>query len=381
MTLTSSEPSVPPKLPPHVVMVRNKTGRPYYYLIRFRGTPRQEKAQRLPDDPRSPTFWSEYARLMNLPVVKRANLVSDLIADWHASPEWRQMADKTRKEWTRYSDRILASWGDLQVKGIEPRHVLKLRDAYAHQPATANNLIRCLSSMLAWSVPRGWRSDNPCREIKPLKGGEAYEPWPWQVIQQAKAELRADLWWAVALALYTGQRLGDVLAMRWSHIAAGRISVVQEKTGKRLLIPIHRDLASVLEKIPRRAVTILTNTDGQPWQGGFQATWRRNRPECAQGLVFHGLRKSAVVTLLEAGCSTAETAAITGQSLQMVEHYAKRVNQEKLASAAILRWEQSATANTIANTVAMVTAKCMSGREDLNPRPSAPKADETEPSD
>ena len=56
-------------------------------------------------------------------------------------------------------------------------------------------------------------------------------------------------------------------------------------------------------------------------------------------LVFHGLRKSAVVFLLEAGCTDAETAAITGQSRDMVENYAKQVNQKRLAAAAILKWE------------------------------------------
>jgi hypothetical protein len=49
------------------------------------------------------------------------------------------------------------------------------------------------------------------------------------------------------------------------------------------------------------------------------------------GLVFHGLRRSAVVLLLEAGCTDAEVAAITGQSRQMIEHYARHVNQKKLA--------------------------------------------------
>lgn len=50
--------------------------------------------------------------------------------------------------------------------------------------------------------------------------------------------------------------------------------------------------------------------------------------------------QSAVVTLLEAGCTDAEVAAITGQSRAMVEHYARLVNQEKLARSAILRWER-----------------------------------------
>jgi integrase len=131
--------------------------------------------------------------------------------------------------------------------------------------------------------------------------------------------------------------------MRWDHIVDGRISVVQEKTKKRLLIPIHRDLKAVLDKIPKRAVTILTSSEGTPWQGGFQAVWRKRRPKTVAkaGLVFHGLRKSAVVTLLEAGCTTAMVQAITGQSIQMVEHYAKGVNQTKLADAAILAWENA----------------------------------------
>jgi integrase len=132
--------------------------------------------------------------------------------------------------------------------------------------------------------------------------------------------------------------------MRWSSInAGGLLTVKQGKTGKSLLIPIHRDLKVILDTIPKRAVTILTNTDGRPWKTGFTAAWNKNKPGCvkAAGLVFHGLRKSAVVTLLEAGCTDGEVAAITGQSRQMVEHYAKTVNQEKMAKSAMTRWEGS----------------------------------------
>lgn len=353
------------KLPQYVVEVKNKIGRPYLYLMKYRGTPRAEKAVRLPDDPRSEDFWKQYAALMQLaPAPKRLNAVRALDEAWggalapgedgtfdetKASPEWRQLGEKTKIDWRRYRRWIVDAWGDLEVKGIEPKHVLALRDTYAEMPASANNLLRCLSSMMMWSVPRGWRADNPCREVKRLKGGDGYEPWPWTVINASRKALAPYLWWAVALALYTGQRLGDVLAMKWSDIESGAIWVVQEKTGKRLLIPIHRDLQAVLDAIPKTAVTILTNSDGLPWQSGFQATWRKKKPAATKGLVFHGLRKSAVVTLLEVGCSTAEVASITGQTMQMVEHYAKQVNQKKLAAAAILRWE-NASATRTANT-------------------------------
>jgi hypothetical protein len=46
--------------------------------------------------------------------------------------------------------------------------------------------------------------------------------------------------------------------------------------------------------------------------------------------------------LLEAGCTDAEVSAITGQSRAMVEHYSRQVNQRKLATSPILKWERAA---------------------------------------
>lgn len=345
------------KLPPHVHQVRNSTGRVYYYLTLHRGTARQAERVRLPDDPRSPEFWAEYARLMGLPPQQEnKKSVRALDKAWGgdatnnydgASPEWNALSDATKVDWKRYRARIVEAWGDLEVAGIAPVHVLALRDRWADKPATANNMLRCLSSMLSWSVPRQYRNDNPCREIKPLKQGDGYAPWPWAVIEAAERELkhkgREDLWWAIALALYSGQRLSDCLEMKWSAIAGeSLLHVRQGKTGRELFIPIHRDVRKVLNEIPRRSVDILTSTEGKPWKA-FRASWQKNKPSLVKrlDLVFHGLRKSAVVLLLEAGATEAETAAVTGQTLAMVAHYAKQVNQRKLATNAILKWEQA----------------------------------------
>ena len=130
------------------------------------------------------------------------------------------------------------------------------------------------------------------------------------------------------------------------------IQVRQEKTGKHLAIRGHQRLLEILSNMPRVSVRILTSTRGTPWtQDGFRASWQKalGGPLAAirdAGLVFHGLRKSAVVTLLEAGCTDAEVSAITGQSRQMVEHYSRQVNQKRLASAAILKWERADSGST-----------------------------------
>src|SRR5262249_9186648 len=132
---------------------------------------------------------------------------------------------------------------------------------------------------------------------------------------------RRDLWYASALALYTGQRLSDVFEMRWSDSRDGLIFVAQNKTGKKLWIPQHAQLKALLAEIPRVSVNIIANTRGRPWTvDGFKASWAEEMkreifsPLRSNGRVFHGLRKLAVVFLLEAGSTDAEVSAITGQS-------------------------------------------------------------------
>ena len=56
---------------------------------------------------------------------------------------------------------------------------------------------------------------------------------------------------------------------------------------------------------------------------------------------MHGLRKSAVCFLLEAGCSEEQVEAITRQSREMIRHYALELKRHKLAKQAIGKWEEA----------------------------------------
>lgn len=349
----------------HCTMWRGKTR---YSYFPFRGTPRAGKRVFLPGSPYrddaspNPDWWEAYRRAAEPEsITHRPGTFGALIAAYKASPEWKQRSPRTIKEAERHLAYIAAKWAPLLVDGVEPKHVISLRDTRAETPADANNLIRSLSALLGWASLRGWRRDNPCSRVPKLKIGEGWSPWSWEAIDHFKTHAQPRMWQAAALALYTGQRLSDVVAMRWSDIDKGLISVVQGKTGKKLWIPIHKELQLLLDAIKSHATaapeskvidltvadaTILTSSRGGAWTvDGFKASWadELNREVMKtlrdQRLVFHGLRKSAVVFLLEAGCTDAETAAITGQSRDMVEHYAKQVNQRRLAAAAILKWE------------------------------------------
>ena len=346
------------KLPPHVHMTISK-GREYFAYHPRRGTKGAGKRVVLlgapvnPDGTPNATWWAAYhAAAGSEPRRPSAGTFDVLIDAWKISPEWAQLADSTKYNYGHDLGVISAAWGPLPVKALEPKHVLELRDKRRDTPAATNNLIACLSSLISWSIPRGWRSDNPCEHVRRLKGGEPYRAWPWTSITTFQNLAVPEMWWGAVLALYSGQRLGDVVTMKWSEIADGVMSVRQEKTETRVWVPIHRDLRTALGQVPRRAITVLSSESGTPWtKSGLQSQWR-HQMECIElltgechGLVFHGLRKSSVVFLLEAGCSTAEVAAVTGQSLQMVEHYALDVNKKKLAASAILKWESDASEN------------------------------------
>ena len=335
----SSKPIIALPAGVHRVLSR---GKDYYYWRPNRGTARGGVSIRLPHV-YDPDFWTEVRRLSGDADVGKpsAGTFGALITDYQSSPEWSDLSPASKRDYGRYLEEINRVWGGLSVLHLKAEHVLKLRDSKLATPSSGNYLLRVLSTLVTWGIPRGFRSDNPCHHVKKLKVGDGWEPWPWDIIVLFRETARRDLWWAAAIALYTGQRQADVLAMKWSDIVAGTIAVVQEKTQTKVWIPVHRDLKPILDAIPKRSITVLTNRAGEPWtSSGFRATWRKDKAN-PEGLVFHGLRKSSVVFLLEAGCTDAEVSAITGQSRGMVEHYARMVNRKKLAAAAVLKWEKN----------------------------------------
>ena len=143
-------------------------GKAYYSFHPFRGTSRSGKRVRLLGEPANEDgtpnqeWWAAYRQLAGLGVAKTgAGTFKALIAEYQQSPEWQTLALPTRKEWSRHLRLIALSWGDLQVAGVEPKHVVKLRDSRASTPADAarcSKLARgqgaCASSPWKTSCPK-----------------------------------------------------------------------------------------------------------------------------------------------------------------------------------------------------------------------------------
>lgn len=290
-----------------------------------------------------PSYGGVYASLLaartSRGMVKGATTIADLSRAYQKSTKFTDRSDSTQYTYLRYLTRIEAQMGDAPVEEIERADIVALLDKMAATPGAAKMVLAVIQNLMKFALVREWIKVDPTAGIEPFaKSDREHEPWPEDLLDAALADTENGL--AVALLYYTGQRIGDVCKMRWSDIKDGFVYVRQEKTDKELDIQIHTDLAAMLAKQPREALTILYGRNGRPMK--VEALRKRLQKFAAAlgyEIVPHGLRKNAVNALLEAGCSTGEVSSITGQSLQMVEHYARRRNNRRMGSAAVLKWE------------------------------------------
>jgi integrase len=332
------------KLPLFVKPVTAK-GKTYYYFRTGKLDERgKEMLTPLPDLNDLGAFGGSYASCLaarsRRAEVKTELTVAGLIDLYERSPKFKSLSQGSQRLYG-YSLAYLGKMLPTAPAGLlERQDVARLIDGRANQPGAANSLLRTINAMYKWARARGHVSNDPGRDVEELEMGE-HDPWPDHVVTAAKLSSDDRVRLGVHLLLYTAQRIGDVVRMRWTDIEDGKITVTQQKTKRTLVIQIHEELAAELAKHARHIGYIIPGQRGRPiHQHTLREALQVFAAEHGAKVVPHGLRKNAVNELLHAGCSAAEAAAISGQSLAMVEHYAKARAQGKLASAAVLKWQR-----------------------------------------
>jgi integrase len=229
---------------------------------------------------------------------------------------------------------------------LRRRHVRRMRDERAETPGAANTIVRMLKLILNFAVEEEWIDANPIAKMKLLKVGE------WRAWTDEECAQFEKFWApgtmqrrAYALALYTGQRKGDLVDMARAHRRNGTIRVVQNKTNAELWIPEHHELTAELSRGVVGHMSLLTTSQGKAFDAVYFGAWFAEAIEDAGLLddcVLHGLRKTAARRLAEAGCTELEIMSIIGHvTPQMVTLYTKAADKKKQAGAAILKLERN----------------------------------------
>jgi integrase len=149
-----------------------------------------------------------------------------------------------------------------------------------------------LARGLSWSLNRGHITTNPCeRGGRLYRGSRADKIWTADdeaaFLERAPAHLHLPL----LLALWTGQRQGDLLRLPWSAYDGTRIRLRQSKTGTPISFKVGAPLKAMLDATPKCSTIILTNSDGKPWTSdGFRASWGKAcKAAGVVGVTFHDL--------------------------------------------------------------------------------------------
>jgi integrase len=106
------------------------------------------------------------------------------------------------------------------------------------------------------------------------------------------------------LAIGTGQRIGDLLKMRWDHIDGDGIAVRQGKTKTALWIPFTPRLREYLAQLRFRNLTIAAGPKGSPvTHHSAAAAIRALRAQIgALPFTIHGWRYTCRVAACGCGC-------------------------------------------------------------------------------
>lgn len=343
----------PPDLEKYVDAQYDRGGRMAYTWFRRWGC-----RHKLPSKYRSPEWYAAYAKLLAATDKKAKPLPTGpvqkvvrgtfgaLVNEYLHSPEFKNLKPRTQAEYQRISLALADAHGQKAVKGMERKHVRQIRDAKADTPGAANTIVRMLKILLNFAVDDGLLTFSPAAKMKELRVGE------WRDGSDAECAKFEKHWApgtmqrrAYALALYTGQRLSDVVRMTRSHRENGLIRVVTQKTREELWIPEHSKLTIELSSGVVGITHLLTTpTQGKPFDPVYFGAWFADAIEKAglpEDCVLHGLRKCAARTLADLGCTTEQIKAIIGHRTdRMVSKYTKTADKKRRAKDAMAKWEQ-----------------------------------------
>lgn len=309
--------------------------------IRYTYYRRGDERQRIHGDIGSPEWMQNYNRIHEsfntMPVAHGPGTLNEVITRYRASPDFRQLAEKTRSGYGKHLDYFGETWGDLQVVGLKRPAVIGLKEKFQETPSKANAMLRTLKIILNYAIELGMIDTNPASRIKQLKTGQ-HRPWEeWEIDQyRLRFPEPTKERMAFELLLNLGQRRGDTAKMTSRDWDGDFVSVIQEKTGTRVYVKASNDLLEIAKPYLEQHdhIALLTTTVGNPMTGDYFGKFMAATIKEAglTGVVIHGLRYSAATRLREVGCSDDLIRSITGhQSAQMLEHYTRQKRDSSLA--------------------------------------------------
>lgn len=218
--------------------------------------------------------------------------------------------------------------GQLIVGSIQGKHIANYKDQRLQEGKASSTVLRELCDLSHlfnvakkdWGIPL---TSNPAKLVRRPAVAKGRDRRLTTIeIKQLIAALAEtnEMVAIVQLAIETGMRRSEILAMTWSNVDIKNRYVVlpDTKNGDLRAVPLSRRAIELLEQLPRAAETVfLTKPDSVS-----QAFNRACKRLGINDLRFHDLRHEATSRFFEKGLNTMEVSAVTGhKTLAMLKRY------------------------------------------------------------
>ncbi|MEM7223447.1 MAG: site-specific integrase [Pseudomonadota bacterium] len=337
----------------YMVAKANKNGTVRYYWQR-----RGFFTRRLPDDEIEAV---REAKALNAKADAEALAPVDLgpapgtiawaIAEYRASARWLNLSSTTRRVYERWMIKTEKQFGARSLTKLDPGSVDEMLGSIKSLGGK-KHCAAVLQAIGKIAYRRGYRPTNPAMNLEIGRGKPRDQIWSKEneaaFLKACQVDLHGvAMGLAFLLMVDTAQRPGDLLRLTWASYDGTSLSLVQQKTGKRVEVDCTERLKAALDaaKAKRDRTLIVADRKGQRLTyGTFNKAFRRICEAAKiEGLQARDLRRTAVVRMAEAGALPQEVAAVTGHSLgktmAILETYMPRT--KKMQRAAIAKLERA----------------------------------------
>lgn len=258
----------------------------------------------------------------------------DVAEEWYQTTE--SLAANTRKGYKAHYDRAVAHFGDIPVQDIRPVDINRFVSDFVKEKnaadKTARTQLSVVSMILRHAVACGDIESNPARDLQvPKHLPRRSREMPSEAdIRAVKRSVNLPFGLFAYMALYTGARRNELLALEWDDIdldertisinkslyqvAGGHARIKRPKTEKGIrVLPILDKLIPYLT--PSEGLVFKNpTTGGYIHDGTFTLLWKRYAEESGVKCTPHQLRHSYATMLFEAGVSESDAQELLGHA-------------------------------------------------------------------
>ncbi len=203
----------------------------------------------------------------------------------------RGLREKTLKDYKSKLSIIKSCIDDLDILEITPKIVSDFVNNYP-KPPMAKLLRSTLSDAFNEAISAGITTSNPVLITKTPKTKVQRSRLTLDQFLSAINHTNSTYKYIFLLAVLTGQRISDIVNLKWSDIRKDKIFIEQSKTGARIAIPLSLRLdvldlsiGDVLKKLPNHHDTICGTTAIK-----LRANFAKALPNIDNKPTFHEIR-------------------------------------------------------------------------------------------